>query len=64
MMNVCNPDPTPENEISQSLLASAKAKVSDSVSMVGRRLVSEKEWHALQDEVCIQWLCDKSYITM
>ena len=49
-------DPTPENELSQSLVASAKARVSDSMSVVGRRLVSEREWQALQDEV--KYWCD------
>ncbi len=44
-------DPTPENEASQSLLASAKAKMEDTFSVVGRRIVSEKEWQGLQEEV-------------
>ena len=44
-------DPTPEVEASQSLLAHAKAKLGDTISMVGKRLVSEKEWQAIQQEV-------------
>ena len=35
---------------SQSILASAKARQNDVVSMVGRRLVSEKEWQMMQEE--------------
>ena len=43
-------DPTPEAEASQSLLASVRAKI-DPISMVGKRLVSEKEWELLQKDV-------------
>ena len=42
--------PTPEVEKSKSILAMARAK-NDELSMVGRRLVSEKEWEMLQLEV-------------
>ena len=52
---VCLPAaPTPEAEASQSLLASAKAKV-ESFSVVGKRLVSNKEWELLQQEVSQSW---------
>lgn len=43
-------DPTPENEAKKLLLASAKSK-SDSVSLQGKRLVSEKEWKLMQEEL-------------
>lgn len=43
-------DPTPESEISKTLLATAKAKM-EAISMIGKRLVSDKEWEMLQKEV-------------
>ncbi|KAK7487813.1 hypothetical protein BaRGS_00020954 [Batillaria attramentaria] len=43
-------DPTPEVEARRSLLAAAKAK-SEHMSLEGKRLVSEREWHLLQEEV-------------
>ncbi|XP_066303130.1 rab GTPase-binding effector protein 1-like isoform X6 [Branchiostoma lanceolatum] len=43
---------TPENEEVQTLVAAAKASSSEpSASMVGKRLVSDKEWEWLQQEV-------------
>ncbi|CAH1801364.1 unnamed protein product [Owenia fusiformis] len=44
-------DPSPEYEVSQSLLASAKSKMDDIPHLTGRRLVSDKEWEMLQQEV-------------
>ncbi|XP_025090931.1 rab GTPase-binding effector protein 1-like isoform X1 [Pomacea canaliculata] len=43
-------DPTPEVEARKNLLAAAKAK-SDHISLEGKRLVSEREWHLLQEEI-------------
>jgi hypothetical protein len=43
-------DPTPEVEARRTLLAVAKAK-SDQFPLEGKRLVSEREWQLLQDEV-------------
>lgn len=43
-------DPTPEAEAHNSLLASVKAKP-DTISLEGRRVVSEKEWELLQQEL-------------
>lgn len=43
-------DPTPEAEAHNSLLASVKAKT-DAISLEGRRVVSEKEWELLQQEL-------------
>ncbi|XP_078679746.1 rab GTPase-binding effector protein 1-like isoform X2 [Branchiostoma floridae x Branchiostoma belcheri] len=43
---------TPENEEVQTLVAAAKASSSEpTASMVGKRLVSDKEWEWLQQEV-------------
>ena len=42
--------PTVESEVSQHLLATAKAHT-DAPSLVGKRLVTEKEWQKLQHEV-------------
>ncbi|XP_052800811.1 rab GTPase-binding effector protein 1-like isoform X1 [Mya arenaria] len=43
-------DPTPENEARKSLVASAKLK-QEGVSLEGRRLVSDREWSLLQEEL-------------
>ncbi|XP_070204148.1 rab GTPase-binding effector protein 1-like isoform X2 [Littorina saxatilis] len=43
-------DPTPEVEARRTLLAVAKAK-SDQFPQEGKRLVSEREWHLLQEEI-------------
>lgn len=43
-------DPTPEVEARRNLLAAAKAK-SEHLSLEGKRLVSEREWHLLQEEM-------------
>ncbi|KAL8599973.1 hypothetical protein ACOMHN_038972 [Nucella lapillus] len=43
-------DPTPETEARRNLLAVAKAK-SEQFSLEGKRLVSEREWHLLQEEI-------------
>jgi len=43
-------DPTPENEARKSLLAHAKSRP-DSQSLEGKRLVSDREWMLLQEEV-------------
>ncbi|KAL4223722.1 growth factor [Mactra antiquata] len=43
-------DPTPENEARKSLLATAKSKT-DNVSLQGKRLVSDKEWRLMQEEL-------------
>jgi hypothetical protein len=42
--------PTPENEARKSLIASAKSKT-DSISLQGKRLVSDKEWRLMQEQV-------------
>ncbi|KAL5016860.1 hypothetical protein ScPMuIL_006449 [Solemya velum] len=44
-------DRTPEIEARRSLLDSVKTSKRDRISMEGRRLVSEKEWELLQQEV-------------
>lgn len=44
-------DPTPELQLRQSLIASAKSKV-DRISVDGKRLVGQKEWDLLQQQVC------------
>ncbi|XP_046374469.1 rab GTPase-binding effector protein 1-like isoform X1 [Haliotis rufescens] len=43
-------DPTPDSEARRILLASAKMKT-EGLSLEGKRLVSEKEWKLIQDEV-------------
>jgi hypothetical protein len=43
-------DPTPELQLRQSLVASAKMKV-DRISSDGKRLVGQKEWNLLQQQV-------------
>lgn len=43
-------DPTPETEARQHLLASAKSKT-ETLSLEGRRLVSDDVWNLLQQEV-------------
>ncbi|XP_076452768.1 rab GTPase-binding effector protein 1-like isoform X2 [Babylonia areolata] len=43
-------DPTPETEARRTLLAMAKAK-SEQFPLEGKRLVSEREWHLLQEEI-------------
>ncbi|XP_074642216.1 rab GTPase-binding effector protein 1-like [Tubulanus polymorphus] len=43
-------DPTPEAQAHESLLASVKARPND-ISLVGKRLVSEREWQMLQYEM-------------
>lgn len=43
-------DPTPDNEIRRHLIANAKSKT-DNVSLEGKRLVSEKEWTLVQQEL-------------
>lgn len=43
-------DPTPEAEARRNLLAVAKAK-SEQFPLEGKRLVSEREWQLLQDEI-------------
>lgn len=45
-------DLTPEYEVRKSLLDSARAEL-ESVSLVGKRLVSETEWQLLEEEVNI-----------
>ena len=45
-------DPTPEVEARRTLLAVAKAK-SEQFPLEGKRLVSEREWHLLQEEVSV-----------
>ncbi len=48
-------DPTPESEASQSLIAGIKAKADGfSMSMAGKRLVSETEWAKMQKEVTFE----------
>ncbi|XP_060582022.1 rab GTPase-binding effector protein 1-like [Ruditapes philippinarum] len=42
--------PTPENEARKSLIASAKSKT-DSISLQGKRLVSDKEWRLMQEQL-------------
>ena len=46
-------DPTPETEARQHLLATVKSK-SETLSLEGRRLVSDEVWNLLQQEV---WSC-------
>ncbi|CAI9741390.1 GTPase-binding effector 1-like isoform X2 [Octopus vulgaris] len=43
-------DPTPEAEAHNSLLASVKSRT-EGISLEGRRMVSEKEWELLQQEL-------------
>ena len=43
-------DPTPELQLRQSLVASAKMKV-DRISSDGKRLVGQKEWNLLQQQL-------------
>ena len=43
-------DPTPETEARQHLLATVKSK-SETLSLEGRRLVSDEVWNLLQQEV-------------
>ncbi|XP_071179793.1 rab GTPase-binding effector protein 1-like isoform X2 [Mytilus edulis] len=43
-------DPTPELQLRQSLIASAKSKV-DRISVDGKRLVGQKEWDLLQQQL-------------
>lgn len=43
-------DPTPENEARKTLLASVRSKP-DSISLQGKRLVSDKEWKLVQEEL-------------
>lgn len=43
-------DPTPELQLRQSLIASAKSKV-DRISIDGKRLVGQKEWDLLQQQL-------------
>ena len=47
-------DPTPENAASERLVSSAKLRSTETMSTVGKRLVSEKEWQMLQQEVSQQ----------
>ncbi|XP_053376011.1 rab GTPase-binding effector protein 1-like isoform X2 [Mercenaria mercenaria] len=42
--------PTPENEARKNLMASAKSKT-DTISLQGKRLVSDKEWKLMQEEL-------------
>jgi hypothetical protein len=42
--------PTPELQLRQSLVASAKMKV-DRISSDGKRLVGQKEWNLLQQQI-------------
>ncbi|XP_005107498.1 rab GTPase-binding effector protein 1 isoform X2 [Aplysia californica] len=44
-------DPTPETEAHKSLVASVRAAKSGKVNLEGKRLVSEREWALLQEEM-------------
>jgi hypothetical protein len=44
-------DPTPESEASSALYSTAKQRTVSDINMAGKRVVSEKEWLALQQEV-------------
>ena len=54
--------PTAEIEASENLLASIKQSKHEAPSVVGRRLVSEKEWLMLQQEVSISVKCHVSNV--
>ncbi|XP_052246058.1 rab GTPase-binding effector protein 1-like isoform X2 [Dreissena polymorpha] len=43
-------DPTPDSEVRNRLLATAKSKT-NTISLEGRRLVSDKEWALVQEEL-------------
>lgn len=48
-------DPTPETEARKSLLANVRVK-NERISKEGRRIVSEKEWDLLQQQVTLTGL--------